>query len=257
MEKDRARQELRALLADPAADFAALSLMSSSRRRSRHLRTASRARARRAQQSRRARAERQQQLADRCSQLLDPQTSPAEVAELLAAELPDSIVVGAMVQMRMRLGVPAEEVAETARLMQASRPEPPGAGALAVAAWAAHAAGDEDAERRYARELLARADADGDAGQRLEVIRSVSVRGHPGEACELIEPYLREHPGGGLAAEIYADAIARVHGEAEPGERGAGRPGPVRGPVRASTRCAPRSVPSWTGRTGVRASGNG
>jgi len=176
--------------------------------------------ARRAQQSRlRAQAERQQQLADRYSQPLDPQTGPAEVAELLAAELPDSIVAGAMVQMRMSLGVPAEEVAETARLMQASAPEPPGAGALAVAASVAHATGDEDAEYRYARELLARADADGDAEQRLEVIRSVSVRGHPGEACELIEPYLREHPGDGLAAEIYAEAIARAHGEAEPGER--------------------------------------
>ena len=178
------------------------------------------AEARRAQQSRpRARAERQQQLADRYSRLLDPRTSPAEVAELLAAELPDSSVAGAMVQMRMSLGVPAEEVAETARLMQASAPEPPGAGTLAVAAWAAHATGDEDAEHRYARELLARADADGDAGQRLEVIRSVSVRGHPGEACELIEPYLREHPGDGLAAEIYAEAVARAHSEAEPGER--------------------------------------
>ena len=32
MEKDRARQELRALLADPAAGFAALPAMSSSRR---------------------------------------------------------------------------------------------------------------------------------------------------------------------------------------------------------------------------------
>ena len=178
------------------------------------------AEARRVQQSRpRARAERQQQLADRYSRLLDPRTSPAEVAELLAAELPDSSVAGAMVQMRMSLGVPAEQVAETARLMQASAPEPPGAGTLAVAAWAAHATGDEDAEHRYARELLARADADGDAGQRLEVIRSVSVRGHPGEACELIEPYLREHPGDGLAAEIYAEAVARAHSEAEPGER--------------------------------------
>jgi len=167
----------------------------------------------------RAGAERQQQLADRYSRLLDPQSSRAEVAELLAAELPDSIVAGVMAEMRMSLGVPPEEVAETARLMLASAPEPPGAGALAVAAWVAHRIGDEDAEHRYARELLARADADGDAGQRLEVIRSVSVRGHPGEACELIEPYLREHPGDELAAEIYAEAVARAHGEAEPGER--------------------------------------
>jgi hypothetical protein len=176
--------------------------------------------ARRAEQSRlRARARRQQQLADRYSRLLDPQASPAEVAELLAAELPDSIVAGAVVQMRMGLGVPAGEAAEIARLMLAGVPEPPGAGALAVAAWAAHCTGDEDAEHRYTRELLARADAVGDAGQRLEVIRSVSVRGHPGEACHLIEPYLRAHPADGLAAEIYAEAVARAHGEAEPGER--------------------------------------
>ncbi|MFZ0001619.1 MAG: hypothetical protein WAK76_19180, partial [Trebonia sp.] len=178
------------------------------------------AEARRAEQSRlRARAERQQQMAGRLSRLLDPQTGPAEVAELLAAELPDSIVAGAMVLTRMSLGAPAGEAAEIARLMLASAPEPPGAGTLAVAAWAAHRTGDEDAEHRYARELLARADADGDAGQRLEVIRSVSVRGHPGEACDLIEPYLREHPGDELAAEIYADAVAGAYGEAEPGER--------------------------------------
>jgi hypothetical protein len=176
--------------------------------------------ARRAEQLRLwARAERQQQVVGRYSRLLDPQTSPAEVAELLAAELPDSIVAGAMAQMRLSLGAPPEEVAETARLMLASAPQPLGAGALAVAAWAAHHTGDEDAEHRYARELLARADADGNAGLRLEVIRSVSLRGHPGEACELIEPYLREHPDDGLAAEIYAEAVARAHREAEPDER--------------------------------------
>lgn len=176
--------------------------------------------ARHAEQARlRARTERQQQLADHYGRLLDPQTSPAEVAELLAAELPDSIVAGAMVQTRMSLGAPAGEAAEIARLMLASAPEPPETGALAVAAWAAHRTGDEDAEHRYVRELLARADADGDAEQRLEVIRSVSVRGHPGEACDLIEPYLPEHPDDEVAAEIYADAVARAYGEAEPGER--------------------------------------
>ena len=133
--------------------------------------------------------------------------------------MPDSIVAGTMVRLRTELGVPAEDAAEIARLMLASAPEPPGAGTLAVAAWAAHHAGDEDAEHRFASELLARADADGDAGQRLEVIRSVLVRGHPGEACELIEPYLREHPDDELAAEIYADAVTRAYGEAEPGDR--------------------------------------
>ncbi len=179
-----------------------------------------RAQARRAEQSRlRARTERRQEMAERYSRLFDPGTSPAEVAELLAAELPDSIAAGAMVQMRMNLGAPADEAAEIAQVMLASAPEPPGGGALAVAALAAHCTGDEDAEHRYTRELLDRADAGGNAGERLEVIRSISVRGHPGEACDLIEPYLREHPGDELAAEIYADAVARAFGEAEPGER--------------------------------------
>jgi len=63
-----------------------------------------------------------------------------------------------MVQTRMSFGAPAGEAAEIARLMLASAPESPGAGALAVAAWAAHRTGDEDAEHRYARELLARAE---------------------------------------------------------------------------------------------------
>ena len=51
------------------------------------------------------------------------------------------------------------------------------------------------------------------------MIRAASVRGHPGEACELIEPYLREHPDDELAAGIYAEALAQAHAEAEPGER--------------------------------------
>jgi hypothetical protein len=51
------------------------------------------------------------------------------------------------------------------------------------------------------------------------VIRAASVRGHPGEACELIEPYLRERPDDELAAGIYAEALAKAQTEAEPGER--------------------------------------
>ena len=77
---------------------------------------------------------------------------------------------------------------------------------------------DEDAEHGYVRELLARADASRDPGQRLEVIRSATGRDHPGETCELIEPYLREHPDDELAADIYARALAKAHAQAEPGE---------------------------------------
>ena len=176
--------------------------------------------AKRAEQARRhAKAEREQQTAERFRRLLDPLSSPADVAEILAAELPDSLAAGAMMQIRLSSGVPGEEIAQTARLMLAAAVEPPQIGTLAVAAWAAHVTGDEDAERGYASELLSRADAADDPELRLEVIRAASVRGHPGEACELIEPYLRERPDDELGAGIYAEALAKAHAEAEPGER--------------------------------------
>ena len=176
--------------------------------------------AKRAEQARlRARAEREQQMAERYRLLLDPRTSPADVAGILAAELPDSLVAGAMMQIRLSSGVPGEEIAQTAQLMLASATGPLPIGTLAVAAWAAHVTRDEDAERGYASELLSRADAADDPDLRLEVIRAASVRGHPGEACELIEPYLRERPDDELAAGIYAEALAQAHAEAEPGER--------------------------------------
>ncbi|MGD0067078.1 MAG: hypothetical protein ABSB76_27010 [Streptosporangiaceae bacterium] len=176
--------------------------------------------ARRAElERRRAKAARQRQSAERYDQLSDPSASPARIAEILAAELPERVLAADMMRLRMSLGVPAEQVAETARLLlDRIAPEPPGIGALAVAALAAHLAGDEDAEHGYARELLARTTASRDPGQRLEVIRSATGRDHPGETCELIEPYLREHPGDELAAGIYARALAKAHVQAEPGE---------------------------------------
>jgi len=171
------------------------------------------------QTRRRAKSEREQQTAERYRLLADPRTSPADVAGILAAELPDSLAAGAMMQVRLSSGVPGKEIAETARLMLASVTQPPPIGTLAVAAWAAHVTGDEDAEHGYASELLSRADAADDSGLRLEAIRAVSVRGHRGEACELIEPYLRERPDDELAAGIYAEALTEAHAEAEPGER--------------------------------------
>jgi len=171
------------------------------------------------QERRRAKAARQRQSAERHEQLSDPSASPADIAEILAAELPERVAAADMMRLRMSLGVPAEEVTETARLLlERTAPEPPGIGALAVAALAAHLAGDEDAEHGYARELLARADGSRDPGRRLEVIRSATGRDHPGETCELIEPYLREHPDDELAADIYARALAKAHVQAEPGE---------------------------------------
>jgi hypothetical protein len=176
--------------------------------------------ARRAEQERRrAKAARQRQSAERYDQLSDPSASPALIAEILAAEFPERVLAADMMRVRMSLGVPAEDVTETARLLlERTAPEPPGIGVLAVAALAAHLAGDEDAEHGYARELLARATASRDPGRRLEVIRSATGRDHPGEACELIEPYLREHPDDELAADIYARALAKAHVQAEPGE---------------------------------------
>ncbi len=176
--------------------------------------------ARRAElERRRAKAARQRQAAERYEQLNDPSARPARIAEILAEEFPERVLAADMMRVRMALGVPAEDVAETARLLlDRIAPEPPGIGALAVAALAAHLAGDEDAEHGYARELLARATASRDPGQRLEVIRSATGRDHPGETCELITPYLREHPGDELAAEIYAGALAKAHVQAEPGE---------------------------------------
>jgi hypothetical protein len=175
---------------------------------------------RRAEQERqRARAERERQAAGHFEQLNDPSVSPADVAGILAAELPDRVVAADMMRLRMSLGVPAEEIIETARLLlEGAAPEPPGVGALAVAALAAHLAGDEDAEHDYARELLARADASGDPGQRIAVIGSATGRDHPGETCELIGPYLREDPDDELTTNIYARALAKAYVQAGPGE---------------------------------------
>jgi hypothetical protein len=96
------------------------------------------AKARRAEQSRlRAKAEYGRQLVEHYSRLLDPQTGPAEAAELLAVGMPDTLATGAMVRVRLNRGVSAEEIGETARLLLAAAPEPPGIGILTVAAWAA------------------------------------------------------------------------------------------------------------------------
>jgi len=175
---------------------------------------------RRAEQQRhRAKAERERQSAGHFAQLTDPSVSPADVAAVLAAEFPDRVLAADMIRLRMSLGVPAEEITETARLLLAgAAPEPPGIGALAVAALAAHLVGDEDAEHVYARELLARAGASGDPGQRIAVIGSAADRDHPGETCELIGPYLREHPDDESAADVYARALAKAYVQAEPGE---------------------------------------
>jgi hypothetical protein len=171
--------------------------------------------AKRAEQERlRAKAARERESAEHFGQLSDPSTSPADIAAILAAELPAGVIAADMMKVRVALGVPAEEVTTTAQLLlERAVPEPPGIGALAVAALAAHLAGDEEAEHGYARELLARADASGDPTQWLEVVRSATSRSHPGQTCELIEPYLCEHPDDELAGGIYAYALTKAYAE--------------------------------------------
>jgi hypothetical protein len=68
------------------------------------------------QDRRRVKAARQQQAAEHYEQLKDPSASPADIAEILAAEFPDRVIAADMLRLRMLLGVPAKEVTETARL---------------------------------------------------------------------------------------------------------------------------------------------
>ncbi len=175
---------------------------------------------RRAERARRsARAERDRQRSERYEQLIDPGTRPEDVAAAVAVEMADSPVAGAFAHMRLNAGVPADELAHSARLMLASAAEPPGVGVLAFAAAVAHATGDEDGEHRHTAELLARAEAEGDDVLRIDVISSIAANDHPGEAIGLIEPYLREHPDDERAAEIYGTTMERAHEAAERGER--------------------------------------
>lgn len=175
--------------------------------------------AKRAEQARRrARLERARQQSEHYGQLLEPRTSPDEVARLVAEEMAGTLAAGAIARVRLSAGVPAGELAETARLLT-STPEAPGLGTLAFAAVAAHAVGDEDGEHRHTAELFARAEAENDDGLRLEVIRMIVAIGHLGEAIELIEPYLLDSPDDEQAAEIYAAAMEKARQDAEPGER--------------------------------------
>src|SRR5258708_39060637 len=73
--------------------------------------------ARRAEQERqRAKAARQRQAAERYDQLGDPSGSPADIAEILAAEFPERGLAADLMRLRMSRGGPAEEITETARL---------------------------------------------------------------------------------------------------------------------------------------------
>lgn len=155
------------------------------------------------------------------SQLLltDPQLPAAEVARLIASECADWVGAGTVALARLRKGVPAEEVSEAVRLLRASADDPPGVAVLSFAAAVAHAQGDEQAEHGYTAELLARVrDAEGSRLWR-DVVCCISFIGHPGEAIELVEPYLREHPDDKDVALDYSWMLKEAVGLPAPGER--------------------------------------
>ncbi|MGH3158483.1 MAG: hypothetical protein ACRDNF_18185 [Streptosporangiaceae bacterium] len=151
--------------------------------------------------------------------LLCPELSPAEVAERVAAEFADWAGAGTIARMRLDGGIPVAEVAEASRLLQGSSLGPPGLGVLSFAASVAHAEGDEQAEHGYTAQMLTRAPAAGDAELWLDVVRFISGTGHPGEAIELAEPYLRDHLEDGDAAFIYALMLQEAAGLAQRGDR--------------------------------------
>jgi hypothetical protein len=166
-----------------------------------------------------ARAGRALKRADSVFRLTEPQLPPAEVAGLLAAEFADWVSAGTIAQARLRDGVPAAEVAEVLRLLLAGATDPPGLAVLSFAAAVAHAEGDEEAEHRYTADLLARARAEGGDDQWLDVVRFISVTGHPGEAIELAEPYLRDHPGDTGAALTYSVMLQEAADLSQSAER--------------------------------------
>jgi hypothetical protein len=151
--------------------------------------------------------------------LLDPELSPAEVAERVAAEFADSASTGTIARMRLSAGIPLAEVAEVSRLLQADAADPPGLGVLSFAATVAHAEGDEQAEHGYTAQMLARAQSSGDPKPWLDVVRFISGNGHPGEAIDLAEPYLRDHLEDKDAAFVYSLMLREASELADPGDQ--------------------------------------
>ncbi len=157
--------------------------------------------------------------AEAFSRLSEPDAPPAEVAALIASEFASRASIGSVVASRLRAGVPVADVAEIRRLLLADAGDPPGLAVLSFAAAAAHAAGDEEAEHRYTAQLLAQAqDADGGRPW-LDAVRMISGIGHPGEAIELIEPYLRDHPSDRAADSCYSVMLHEANRLADPGDK--------------------------------------
>jgi len=227
----------------------------SSRRKRQNRATSGAKRAASSSGAKRAASSRPQSAADRRADrpvsvfdLLDPKLSPAEVAERVAAEFADHAATGTIARMRLEAGIPAGEVAEASRLLLAGATGPPALGVLSFAAVVAHAEGDEQAEHGYTAQMLARTKAAGDAKGWLDVVRFISGTGHPGEAIELAEPYLRDHLEDQDAAFVYAVMLQEAAGLAEPGERE--RAALERFADRSGLAEVKRAVVAFMGRTG-------
>jgi hypothetical protein len=157
--------------------------------------------------------------ADSVLRLTEPQVPPAEVAGLIASQFADWVSAGSVAQARLRAGAPVEDISEVLRLLLAGASEPPGLAAVSFAAAVAHAEGDEEAEHRYTAQLLVRAKAEGGDRLWLDVVRFISGTGHPGEAIELAEPYLCDHPDDDSAAFTYGLMLQEAESLPSPGER--------------------------------------
>lgn len=202
------------------------------------------AEARKAERSRlRSRAERERRTRERIARMIDPQTGPAEVAELLTAEGLDPLRTGGVVMTRAESGAPAGDIDQIARTLLADQPEPPAAWVSVVAGWAAHLADDEDACASRRQEVIAwagtagesPADDDDDGSLRRAQAASIALlMGHSGQGCELLDPQVREHPDDMLARELHAAGLASAYRATHPGDRtddkdppGGFKPGPA------------------------------
>jgi hypothetical protein len=161
---------------------------------------------------------------DLMMRLMSPEeTTAAEVAAAIAG----GRVLGSAYSYacrRMERGAGLADIRETARLLMEGAGDPPG---LEVLAWAAEAAwlgGEAEEERRCFRAMLARTvpDAAGDAGSIrgwTAVLRQIGEHGRPGEAIDLVEPYLRDHPDDDTAAHCHFSLLLDAGEMREPGER--------------------------------------
>ncbi len=210
----------------------------------------------RAEQARhKARNELVQQLTVAMQRLLDPQTPPAGVADLVMLSVADDPYLAArVVQRRVDAGVEPHDIAEAGRLLLAAYAEEPPAGALAFAAVAAHVGGQEEEEHRLTAQLLDIGRA-ADAEAWLVVLDYVVAPRHPDRTTELLEPYLVEHPEDYRAHRVYARAISAVY-QMDESKRASSAPlARFADPTALAVTRERRWMPSWSGRHGASGSG--